>query len=212
MQRHGRVSLAKVATLAGLAVFAGCGSSGHASAGSARCPAAGPSNPVIGVAPGLVTLTQGRTPAGLPFSITAQRICFETHVSLCLRAQTQTRPAASRQRGVASQDSAQICPQLPLPQRHLVLSSLGQCVPRRFELIYGLVLDKRLSVLLQAPGGLRLVSRAGVPSALRVRGDVFYAFVTGTPASLLVRSTQGTTVEARPISATAVPYGCRARR
>jgi hypothetical protein len=153
-----------------------------------------PGGPAINLPPGVVTVAQLREPDGTPFSLTLQRIRFESRQYVCL-AVTQGPGTASRCDGP-----------LPLPDRPLVavMGDPTACKPHPAQLVWGLALTN-VSVALRSGGGEHVATRRSIPAQLRARGNVFYVWAHSAPDSLVARNANGRAVETYPINTASMP-------
>jgi hypothetical protein len=159
-------------------------------------PSDGFSHPVIGLAPGVLTIARGRTPHGTPFEITLQRIRFLGKTHLCV----SEKP-----------DGNEECPSYPIGKGAPVFlagTAEGSCPTPRHELLAGLLLDPGLTAWLKTPARTYELEHATVPSRLRVPGGIFYGIITRRPAELVIRDRHGALVYRRPILSSASAGTC----
>jgi hypothetical protein len=171
----------------------GCGGSGHAtrvSNGSSAQPAALPSQRPT------PTLIVGRLPNRQGFGIRIQR--HGAHGGLYLSASIV--PPARSIAGLTYEvnagmfGSSQSNPNQALG-RYLPNGLVG-CSAHPVVLLFGLLGDRRDSVVLRSHGTGVSLKRVPVPANLGVRADVVYGAITSAHQALVERSAHGTTIEA----------------
>lgn len=120
------------------------------------------SHPITSLAPGKLVLVRLRLRSGAPYFIYGQRIRFRRRVYFCL--------SAGDARG-----SFQTCPPWPLAHGRTPLLLGGG--PPPVELALGIDPPGQRCTFVGIPGGPYRASRVPLPAALKVRGDLYYAFV-----------------------------------
>jgi hypothetical protein len=125
--------------------------------------------PAINVPPGMLVLASLGVHHGARFFIYGQRIRFEGRLYFCLFVGNQT------------MGSSQICP--PWPLRHEPTPVVTGGFSPKFELAAAVAPRDETCTIVGLPGGPYRTSRAPIPPALKVGGDVYYSFVTFPGAS-----------------------------
>ena len=136
------------------------------------------SYPITSLAPGRLILARLRLRDGAPYFIYGQRIRFQQRLYFCL--------SAGNARG-----SFQTCPPWPLARGKTNLLIGGG--PGRVELALSINRPGQQCTFFDIPGGPYPAFRVPLPPALKIRGELYYAFVKRPAGDGVPRSTKSGT-------------------
>jgi hypothetical protein len=138
------------------------------------------SYPITSLPPGRLILVRLRLRSGAPYFIYGQRIRFQGRRYFCLSAGNPD-------------GSFQTCPPWPLaaePTRPLIGGG-----PPPVELAVAIAPRNETCTFVDVPGGPYRAFRVPMPTALKIDGNLVYAFVKRTPGNGVIRSTKNETSE-----------------
>jgi hypothetical protein len=156
--------------------------------------------PVYQLSPGSVTLAHASTPQG-PVAILLHRIRFMGHVSLCITQRPQgNEQCANYPIGPYSNQEIGNAP------IWLMAGGRGSCTPPRYQVITGIILRPGLTAWLRTPERQSRMPSVALPQGFHEPGPLFYAVLTKTPDTIVIRDAAGKTVYSTP-AVTPIPSG-----
>jgi hypothetical protein len=148
---------------------------------------------------GFRTIVNATVPQGPSYSIIGERVSFGGHVQSAVRLELGL---DAESQGITN-ETGSIVERVEGPRarpKPFELQVKTGCTPHEYAVLYGVLRDRRDSVVAQTVDARTPLRRAAIPSSLHIPGVLAYAAFPSMPSELVVRNPKGRLVMTRHLA------------